>query len=143
MELCLTWAHIVIAGLAADVAGAFALATAFATKRPEAIRSEVPKQVQGTSFFDPEIVSVAFPQRLAYSMVRQRAEARLGLVLLVGGFLLQATGPFFNLGSLTTADQRWTGFILAVVVWSLAFAAWKVYVPWDEGLGKKRVDALP
>jgi hypothetical protein len=104
--ISLTWAHLVIAGLAADVAGAVALGLAFATKRPEAIRTEVPKTVAGVGLM-PEYVSVRFPQQLAYSLVRQRSEARLGLVLLVGGFLLQAAGPFFRLGSLTTTAERW------------------------------------
>jgi hypothetical protein len=93
--------------------------------------------------FDPDLVSVAFPQRLAYSLIRQRAEARLGLVLLVGGFLLQAAGPFFNLGSLTTTGQRWVGLMLATVVWLLAFAAWKLYVPWAEDRKRQVLDALP
>jgi hypothetical protein len=139
---CLTWAHVAIAGLATDVAGAVALGIAFATKKPEAIRAEVPKVLGGSALFAPEIVNVSFPQQLAYSMVRQRAEARLGLVLLVSGFVLQAAGSFFNLGSLTTAGQRWAGLILAAGLWLLAFAAWRVYVPWDERRNIERMEAL-
>ena len=141
MGLSLTWAQLVITGLAADVAGAVALGLAFATKRPEAIRKDVPKTVGGMSF-DP-YVSVGFPQQLAYSLVRQRAEARLGLAFLVGGFVLQAAGPFFDLGSLTTAGQRVAAVLLALLVWLLAVVAWKLYVPWDENRTRVRVDGLP
>jgi hypothetical protein len=68
--LCLTWAHLGVAGLAVDVAGAVALAWSFSTKKPETIRTEAPTRI-GTA-----IASVMPPRELRDSMIRQRAEAR-------------------------------------------------------------------
>jgi len=141
MGLPFTWAQLVIAGLAADVAGAVALGLAFATKRPEAIRHDVPTTVTGFGI-DVIHITVRFPQQLAYSLVRQRAEARLGLVFLVGGLALQAAGPLFDLGSLTTTCQRITAVLLALLIWLLAVVGWKLYVPWDENRTRQRLDAL-
>jgi hypothetical protein len=111
VELCLTGAHIAITGLAADVAGAVALGLAFATKRPEAIRSEVPRAVGGTGMFDPDVISVGFPQELAYSLIRQRAEARLGLALLVGGFLQAASASNQTTMASMSPTHRWPAFV--------------------------------
>jgi hypothetical protein len=113
------------------------LGLAFATKKPVAIRTEVPEELTTTFGGAP------FPQGLALSMVRQRAEARLGLGLLVTGFLAQAAGPVFALGSLTTARERITAGLLAAVIWGATYlVGWRRYVPWDEQRTRRRIDDL-
>jgi hypothetical protein len=64
----LTWAHVGIAGLALDVAGAVVLGWAFSTKKPEQIRTEVPETLSTVLY--PGSVTLAFPQKLAESMIR-------------------------------------------------------------------------
>ena len=71
----------------------------------------------------------------------QRSEARLGLILLVAGFLLQAAGPFFHLGSVTTTAERLSAVAVVIAVWVLALVAWHTYVPWDENRTRERLDA--
>jgi hypothetical protein len=103
-----------------------------------AIRAEVPELL--TTTFGG---GAAFPQGLALSMVRQRAEARLGLGLLVTGFLAQAAGPVFALGSLTTTPERITAGLLAAVIWAATYlVGWRIYVPWDERRTRRRMDDL-
>ena len=87
----------------------------------------------GTDWFGGGVVSVGFPQQLAYSMVRQRAEARLGLGLLLGAFCCKPLDRYSTWGLLrrglavdrSHSRQRRVGL--------LALVTWKVYVPWDEG----------
>jgi hypothetical protein len=66
-------------------------------------------------------------------MARQRAEARLGLALLVAGFGLQAVG-FLAAPSLGLhgAAELLTAGVLVAGVWAGFVVAWKTYVPWDE-----------
>jgi hypothetical protein len=133
----LCWAHLPVAGLLTDAAGAVVLGLAFATKKPAAIRAEVPEELATT------FGGALFPQGLAVSMVRQRAEARLGLGLLVAGFLAQAAGPLFALGSLTTTHERITTGLLAAAIWGATyFVGWRLYVPWDERRTRRRMDDL-
>jgi hypothetical protein len=78
---------------------------------------------------------------LANSLVRQRAEARLGLFLLVSGFLLQALNSVFDLGQLETAGQRWTALVFALATWLLTWVlGMRLYVPWDE---RRTARAIP
>jgi hypothetical protein len=136
--ICLTWAHVPVGGLLVDVAGAIALGWAFSTKKPEAIRLEVP-EVLTTNIGG----GARFPQALAHSMIRQRSEARLGLTLLVSGLVAQLAGPVCGLGSLETSGQRWTVFLLAAAIWALIYAfGWRLYVPWDARRARQRMDEL-
>jgi hypothetical protein len=122
------WGQFVIVGLGVDIAGAVVLGLAFATKDPERMRDEVPSSVAAPT--TPGHVSIAFPQALLESMIRQRAEARLGLLLLVGGFLMQAAS-----GAAGSARLSGPEIGVAVVAvgfsWVLAVAAFKTYVPWE------------
>jgi hypothetical protein len=125
--LVLTCGHVGVEGVALDVAGAVVLAWSFSAKRPEQIRREVPKTVPTTFAY------ALFPKGLADSLVRQRAEARLGLFLLVSGFLMQALNSVFDLGQLETTGQRWTALVLALATWLLTWVlGMRLYVPWDE-----------
>ncbi len=75
------------------------------------------------------ITSVGFPQGLAHSMSRQKAEATLGLPFLVIGFILQGA---VLVGSARIEGRTQTVVALAMVggVWLLAFVLWKIVVPW-------------
>lgn len=79
------------------------------------------------------VLIVPFPQGLARSMARQRAEARLGLALLVVGFLCQ--GIYFFLphdAMLTTWCERITALLLAAIPFVVTVIGMKWYVPRDE-----------
>ena len=142
MDLCLTWAHIVIVGLAADVAGAVALGLAFATKQPESIRKDVPRALGGSSMFDSDFTSVGFPQALAYSLVATRGSATWP----------EPARPWLSAADSRAVLQRrvthvsrarLVGILLAVGVWLLSLAAWKLYVPWEEARTRRKLDELP
>jgi hypothetical protein len=135
--LCdLSWLHLGVAGLASDIAGAVVLGLSFSTKSPEQIREEVPETVGTTVGY------AYFPQGLADSLIRQRAEARLGLALLVLGFLMQ--GAVYFTGSsdpLTSSTEILLAAGIALGVWALAYLAMRSYVPWDERQTRSRMDS--
>lgn len=135
-----TWAHLGVIGLAADIAGAIVLGLSFSAKQPAQIRAEVPKAI--SSGFALGALNLPFPQKLAESMIHQRAEARLGLVLLVGGFCLQGANLVFNLGSLTTSGPRYAAIPAVLTTWLVAYVAWLTYVPWDARKTERKMDAL-
>lgn len=128
---------IYFAGIAADVAGAVILALGFSFKRPERIREEVPRSVSTST--TPGTISMPFPQAQLESLVRQRAEARLGMTLLVIGFLLQAATylvePPWRLAS---EHEKVGAGATAVLVLLVAFMAWRLWVPANEWLTLKR-----
>jgi peptidoglycan/LPS O-acetylase OafA/YrhL len=131
-----SWLHLGIAGLASDIAGAVPLAWSFSTKTPEQIRTEVPKSVPTS------LGSSSFPQGLAYSLIRQRAEARLGLVLMVLGFAMQAVVYFTGSGdALTETNEVLLAGGLVLVVWIAAGIATRCYVPWDERRTRSKMDS--
>jgi hypothetical protein len=104
------------------------LALAFMTKSPAEIREEVPKAVTGFSF-DSDFSSVSFPQGLAISMSRQKAEATLGMPFLVGGFLLQGFVLFVGSARLEWPAEALVALAMVGGVWLLAFVLWKTVVP--------------
>jgi hypothetical protein len=125
------WADFSIVGLACDVAGAVVLALSFSVKRPERIREEVPQSI--TTGTTVGFITVPFPQALAESMARQRAEARLGMVFLVAGFAMQATVYFFEPAShLSGLEQQLAAGALILAAWVIAFVGWRLCVPLDE-----------
>jgi hypothetical protein len=131
MDATLCWAHAATTGLALDVAGAVVLGWAFSTKHPEQMRKEVPVDLSAPNY--PGAIAVPFPQELLRSLVRQRAEARLGLTLLVAGFVGQAV-PYIGGSSLglQNGTERILALALAVIVWLTAAVAMRVYVPRAE-----------
>jgi hypothetical protein len=129
LAVSLVWAHVPIGGLLLDVAGAIALGLAFATKKPEDVQQESPVTIDGGRAKS----DYTLPNPFGASLIRQRAEARLGLFLLVAGFVAQGAGPMFNLGSLATASERSTVIPLALVLWSAAYlVGWRWLVARDE-----------
>jgi uncharacterized membrane protein (DUF485 family) len=111
-----------MAGIGCDIAGAVIIAWSLAATNASKISHDVP--IHGMSSGLPHI---------ALRSASQRAEARLGIMLLVGGFLLQATTYFFPhpKSSLHTTPQRLIGVGLLVLAWILATITYKVYVPWS------------
>jgi hypothetical protein len=124
-------ADLSVAGIAADIAGAVVLGLGFSFKRPERIREEVPRTV--TAPTTPGHIGVPFPQAQAESMVRQRAEARWGMTLLVIGFLMQAAVYFFApSGHLEGGREKALALVLALLVWAIAWLGMKTVVAADE-----------
>lgn len=136
------WAHLAVAGIAADIAGAVILGLSFSTKSPEQMREEVPVSV--TTVTTPGHISIPFPSALLESMIRQRAEARVGLVFLVVGFALQASVYFFTGGRFATLEEKLVAGALAALIWALALLTMKMVVPWDEQRTRVRIpDGIP
>jgi hypothetical protein len=66
-------------------------------------------------------------------MARQRAEARLGVVLLVAGFVCQAVYYFFpHTAILETSTERIIALLLALIPVAVAVIGMKLYVPRSE-----------
>jgi hypothetical protein len=123
MCLDLNFAHLAVAGIGCDIAGAFSVAWSLSANSPERISRDIP--MIGMAFGTPEIARAA---------ARQRAEARLGIFLLVGGFLLQGLVYFFPhpRASLHTWAERGIGLAILVIIWIVAAIIYRLYVPWDE-----------
>lgn len=131
--LCdLTWEHFGVFGLSLDIAGAVILAWSFSTKTPAAIREDVPEQVGG--LLSASGTEIDFPQGMSRSLARQRAEARLGLVLLSAGFAMQAVIYFAPAsGPISNPNEIMLAAIAALCAGVIAVVGMKTYVPWDEG----------
>jgi hypothetical protein len=122
MCLPLTWADVPIVGIGFDIAGAIIVAWSLSANSAEKISKDVP--IHGISLGLAPI---------ARGSARQRAEARMGIVFLVGGFLLQATAYFFPhpSASLHSWHERAAGCLLLLVTWVIAAAGYRLYVPWS------------
>jgi hypothetical protein len=145
MLACFSWADLPLAGIATDIAGAVILGLSFAFKSPEDIAVEAPETVSAStplgSHRSDTPMRVGLPPQLRASMIRQRAEARLGLVLLVIGFVLQAFAYLFEGGlSFQSWSQRGVAALLCLLIWLLAYPLFRWYVPWEERRTKKRID---
>jgi hypothetical protein len=118
----LTWTDVFLAGIGLDVAGAVVIAWSLAATTAEKLSHDIP--IHGISFGLPH---------MALGSARQRAEARLGIVLLGGGFLLQGLAYFFPhpRSSLNTNMQRLVGLGILVGAWVMAIIAYRMYVGWS------------
>ena len=118
----LTWPHLIVVGLGFDAAGVVIVAWSLAATTASKISHDVP--IHGISFGLPHI---------ALGSARQRAEARLGMTLLVGGFLLQALAYFFPHPeeNLDTGWERGVGAAMLVLTWVVAATCYRLYVPWS------------
>lgn len=131
---------IYFAGIAADVAGAVILALGFSFKKPERMREEVPQFVQAPN--TPGHVTLPFPQAQLESMVRQRAEARWGMALLVAGFALQAVSYLAVSGwRLHGRDEKLGALVIVAAIWLVAYIGWVAYVPTTAWLTIRRIPA--
>jgi hypothetical protein len=126
-----SWGDFPVVGISFDICGAVILAWSFSAKTPWRIREEIPRSVVSPTTLGT--ITVPFPQGLARSMARQRAEARLGVVLLVLGFLCQAVYYFFpHTAMLETGTERLIALLLALFPVALAIVGMRVYVPRSE-----------
>ena len=134
-----SWTQLAVTGIGADIAGAVILALSFSAKSPERMREEVPTSVVVPT--TPGHIGVPFPQKLAHSMARQRAEARLGLALLVAGFAMQAAVYFFDPDAqLASSGEKLLALVFVVCAWLLALVGMFTYVRWDE---RRTIDRIP
>jgi hypothetical protein len=83
------WVWITIIGLAADITGAWILAAGLFISTEEAVRLSVTKVAGDT--VEENLVLPAVQDRL-----RQSSRAKLGVLFLVLGFLLQAIGSLVS-----------------------------------------------
>jgi hypothetical protein len=121
----LIWPDLFVIGVGLDIAGAIALAWSFAVKNPAEIAHEV---LLPTRTYDR--LGKGFG-KLGQSLARQRAEAHVGLALLVAGFLLQLIAYLFphDTSGFHTWRERGVALVIVAVEWLAAFAVWKLYVP--------------
>jgi hypothetical protein len=120
-----TWADLQVVGIAFDIAGALILAWSFSAKTPWKIREEIPRSVAAAT--TPGSITIAFPQGLARSMARQRAEARLGVALLICGFLIQAAYFFFpHQATLHDRSERGVCLGLALIPLAITIVGMKI-----------------
>lgn len=141
----LTWMHLFVVGLAFDVAGAVIVVTSLARTTPESIAANVPLHGSPLGWFDASsIISPTPLPNLARSIARQAAEARLGIVLLAGGFTLQAVAYLFPhpRSGFQTSAQRLSAVAILVLSWIAAALVHKVYVPWSAKRAFERATAL-
>src|SRR4051812_22209942 len=100
-----SWAQLTVLGLALDLAGVFVLSWSVFVIAPAQICAEEPATSRTAStWFDPELVLIPNPLERAKRRATQAAETKLGLPLVLVGFLLQAPSVVFSLGGLRTAD---------------------------------------
>ena len=136
-----SWLHLGVAGLATDIAGAVLLALSFSTKKPDQIREEVPEKVPVVEGTVGGGGKALLPQALSDSLIRQRAEARLGLFLLVVGFAMQASVYFTgSRDALTATTEILLALGIALVVWVMAYGLARIYVPWDVRQTRSEMD---
>lgn len=120
----LIWSDWFVAGVGADIAGAVALAFSFATKNPADIAQEVLLPTRTWARIERGF------GKLGESLARQRAEAHVGLALLVSGFVMQLVGYLFPDGhGFNSWRERGVALAFVLAEWALAAVAWKVYVP--------------
>jgi hypothetical protein len=126
-----SWGDFPVVGISFDICGAIILAWSFSAKTPWRIREEIPRSV--TAPTTTGFIAIPFPQGLARSMARQRAEARLGVVLLVAGFVCQAVYYFFpHTAILETGTERIIALLLALFPVAVAIVGMRLYVPGSE-----------
>lgn len=128
-----TWAYLPIAGLAFDVVGAMTVAASLVTMTPRVIADAVPIRGRGAgaAMFDRELSpgTPGLPE-VARGFARQRAEARLGVALLVVGFVLQGVGYLFPAAgkSLSTWGERGIALVIWLAIGVLAFGVYRGWV---------------
>lgn len=122
LSLCsLSWSHLVVAGIACDVAGAIVLGWSVLVKTP--------RNVWMDAFY---VSQTGFIHEAAEVGARQVAEVQVGLLLLATGFVMQGAGYFVPGGILSLSGwrERVLGLVVASVAWLVAFAGYRLYVPW-------------
>lgn len=126
-----TWATLYVNGIGWDISGAVVLAWSFSAKKPWEIRQQIPRTVEVATTFGGG--SLELPEGLIRSIVRQRSEARLGVFLLVTGFVIQAVYFFFpHGGNLDDWPKRLVALGALAIPVGAASAGMHRYVPRDE-----------
>jgi hypothetical protein len=126
-----TWATLYVNGIAWDICGAVVLAWSFSAKKPWEIRQQIPRTIQIPTLVGSSTLEM--PEGLVRSIVRQRSEARLGVFLLVTGFVIQALYYFFpHAGNLDDWPKRLVTLALLAIPVGAALVGMRTYVPRDE-----------
>jgi hypothetical protein len=101
--VCNVAPYLGVAGLGLDIAGALILGSSIVNRPAAQIAAEAPKQVSGMM---AEIGGpISLTDDLAQSLVRQKGDAWLGLIVFGIGFLLQAAVYLFSGHRLSGAVQ--------------------------------------
>jgi hypothetical protein len=125
-------AHIPVTGLLLDIAGALVLGISVTRKKAQDVYEEAPNVISGGT----PSSTYTEPGGLALSLLGEVPEAQVGLLLLVLGFVGQALGAIFDLGSLTTSGERVAVVPLVLVITGLVYAVgWRWFVPRQKRRG--------